>query len=162
MSTQCHIVRVSSKQAILCFGSNRNKPKLDQFLFCFGLFLLNLKKFLFVSVFRKHFGTNWNKNRRFETSRNWRLIHFYVMDMGVDMDMDMEMDMDTICFVSLWTKPKQSGTQSFRQTKNLFRFVLVFWNHFKMKRNKKSAFWHKPKLKNYTLLLNGHGSGHGQ
>ncbi len=33
--------RVSSKQTIFCFGSNRNKSKLDLFRFYFGLFCQN-------------------------------------------------------------------------------------------------------------------------
>jgi hypothetical protein len=67
--------RVSSKQTIFCFGSNRNKPKLDLFRFCFGIFRETKKIiFRFVSVFRN----------RFEINRNGRLIHFYAMGMGVD------------------------------------------------------------------------------
>jgi hypothetical protein len=39
------------------------------------------------------------KDRRFETLRNWRLIHFYVIDIGVDLDMDMAI---FICFGLFW------------------------------------------------------------
>jgi hypothetical protein len=40
---------VSSKQTIFCFGSNRNKLKLDLFRFCTGLFLETKYVFRFVS-----------------------------------------------------------------------------------------------------------------
>jgi hypothetical protein len=47
-------IRVSSKQLIFFFGSNRNKRKLNLFRLFFSLFFRETppKNFLFVSVFR--------------------------------------------------------------------------------------------------------------
>jgi hypothetical protein len=58
--------RVSSKQTFFCFGSNRNKPELDLFRFCFGKFRITKKRiYLFVSVFRNRFKTERNKKSLF-------------------------------------------------------------------------------------------------
>jgi hypothetical protein len=72
--------------SIFCFGSNRNS-------ICFSsvpVFLEKRKNFRFVSKWTE------TKKSAFRKNRNWRLILFYVMDMGVDME-DMD-DMDIVFF----------------------------------------------------------------
>ncbi len=107
---------MSSKQTIFCFGSNRNKTKLDLFRFCFDLFCETKKKiFRFVSVFQNRFGTNRNKKIRVLKQTETEDLcnghgrecghghghgqghghgHGQDVDMDVDVDKDVDVDVD--------------------------------------------------------------------
>jgi hypothetical protein len=78
MSLHVVPIRVSSKQTNFCFGSNRNKPKLNLFRLFFGLFRETKKIFLrFVSVFRIRFKTtetNKSVSKQIENNENKKIL----------------------------------------------------------------------------------------
>ncbi len=144
--------------------TNRNSIRFGSFL----VFSRNWKKFTVYFGVLERFEANRNKNRRFETNLNWRLLHFYVMDLGMEnMDMDMNMvktngnGQDFLVSVRAETIETRSVLVFFAKLNKIW-FVSVFLNRFKTNRNKKSTLGNKPILKINTLLLNGHERGHGQ
>jgi hypothetical protein len=104
----------------------RFEPKLGLFRFCFSLYRETKKS---VLVFRNCLETNQNIKLSF-TNRNWRIIHFCVMDMGLDMDVYMYMEMDTdreTATIFLFRfEPQQTGTRS----------VSVLFRSFSRNKNK--------------------------
>jgi hypothetical protein len=61
------------------------------YLGSFSVFSRNKKNFSVCFGVSEPFETNRNKKSAFRIIPKLKLIHFYVMDMGVDSDMDMDM-----------------------------------------------------------------------
>jgi hypothetical protein len=144
------------RKNFFCFGSNRNKPKLDLFRFCLGLFRETKKFFRFVAVLWNRFEINQHKKSAFETNWKWRntlLSNGHGRGHGHTNGHRHDF--------LFWFEPKLDLFRFFREAEKKFRFVSVFRNCCKMNWNKKLAFRNKSKLKIIPLLCNGHGRGHG-
>jgi hypothetical protein len=118
--------RVPSKQTIFYFGSNRNKPKPDLFLFCFDVFR-EAKTSVYFGMskpFRNEPKQKIGVSKQTETEINTLLCNGYGRGRGhgrehghghghghrhrcehdMDVDMETDKDTDTIFFVSVRTE----------------------------------------------------------